>query len=87
MKTLEKSIIAELKKNTNINNHSENLILLAYEIGDKNLLNAVSSVLVLHNYFEEITPELRIIRDVIYNKIKEETFVKFDNAQEIWNSL
>ncbi len=87
MKTLAKSIITELKKNTDINNHSENLVLLAEQLGNYKLLSATQSILNLHNYFEYLTHDLSVVRNAIIADLRVATFAKFDNAQEIWNSL
>ena len=86
-RALPESFLDEVAKNTDRNLHTENLVLIAKEIGDKKLQAAANGVLALHIYFGELTPALSKVRQDLYKSIKAVAHSLFTNADELFSNL
>ena len=86
-KTFTKSFLKQIEHNTYNNHHTENLVLIAKELNDADLVLATQSLLNLHEFFGSLTQDLKRIRD----KVSEELFTriedKFENFEDLNNVL
>lgn len=82
-----KSFLKQVEHNTDNNLHTENLVLIAKELNDADLVLATQSLLNLHEFFGSLTPDLKKIRD----KISQILFIriedKFKNHEDLTNVL
>lgn len=86
-KTFTKSFIKQVEHNTDKNLHTENLVLIAKELKDADLVLATQSLLNLHEFFGSLTQDLKKIRE----QISQELFIrikdKFENHADLNNVL
>lgn len=82
-----KSFLKQVEHNTDNNLHTENLVLIAKELNDADLVLATQSLLNLHEYFGSLTQDLKKIRE----QISQELFIrikdKFENHEDLNNVL
>lgn len=82
-----KSFLKRVEHNTDNNLHTENLVLIAKELNDADLVLATQSLLNLHEYFGSLTQDLKRIRE----QISQELFIriknKFENHEDLNNVL
>ena len=82
-----KSFLKQIKHNTDNNLHTENLVLIAKELNDADLVLATQSLLNLHEFFGSLTQDLKKIREqistVLFIRIKD----KFENHEDLQNAL
>lgn len=78
-----KSFLKQVEHNTDNNLHTENLVLIAKELKDVDLVLATQSLLNLHEFFGSLTQDLKKIRE----QISQELFIrikdKFENHQDL----
>lgn len=83
MKNFTKSFLKQVEHNTDKNLHTENLVLIAKELKDVDLVLATQSLLNLHEFFGSLTQDLKKIRE----QISQELFIrikdKFENHQDL----
>lgn len=83
MKNFTKSFLKQVEHNTDNNLHTENLVLIAKELKDVDLVLATQSLLNLHEFFGSLTQDLKKIRE----QISQELFIrikdKFENHQDL----
>lgn len=86
-RTLSESFLQHVAENTSKNLHTENLVLIAKETGDKKLLAAADGVLALHKYFGQLTPDLSKVREDLYKSIEAVAYSVFSNAEQLFSNL
>lgn len=81
------SFLKQVEHNTDNNLHTENLVLIAKELNDADLVLATQSLLNLHEFFGSLTQDLKRIREqistVLFIRIKD----KFENHEDLQNVL
>ena len=87
MKTLSKSFIRQIEHNTDNNLHTENLVLIAKELNDADLVLATQSLLNLHEFFGSLTQDLKRIRDKVSEKLSKRIEERFENHEDLTNVL
>jgi hypothetical protein len=87
MKTFKESVIKQIKNNTNNNSHIENLVIIAKELNDADLVSATQSLLNLHKFFGHFPQHLKLAREQISEELFKRIEEKFENHEEISNIL
>ena len=87
MKTLSKSFIRQIEHNTDNNLHTENLVLIAKELNDADLVLATQSLLNFHEFFGSLTQDLKRIRDKVSEELSKRIEERFENHEDLTNVL
>jgi len=85
-KELDGNVVKKIAKLTDFNNHNEARLVLAKEMGLKNLVKGYEAITVLHKMFNQMN-EMMAARNKLDGMLMDGAKRKYSNFDDIYNSF